>query len=120
MDNTAQAPEGAAQSQTSAVLPHGWAEVQDGLAASSGLALLLVEGREPPALAVANNNSICHAFQTSPAHAQLCQPDCGEAFFRAAEAGGTVQYRCHAGLHCFVTPVELNAGRQSAVIGGRA
>ena len=120
MDNTAQAPEGAAQSQTSAVLPHGWVEVQEGLASASGLALLLVEGREPPALAVANNNSICHAFQSSPAHARLCQPDCGEAFFRAVEAGGTVQYRCHAGLHCFVTPVELSAGHQSAVIGGRA
>jgi diguanylate cyclase (GGDEF)-like protein len=120
MDNTAQAPEGAAQSQASAVLPHGWAEVQEGLASSSGLALLLVEGRQPPALAVANNNSICHAFQSSPAHAHLCQPDCGEAFFRAAEAGETVKYRCHAGLHCFAAPVEPAAGRQSAVIGGRA
>jgi diguanylate cyclase (GGDEF)-like protein len=120
MDNTAQAPEGAAQSQASAVLPHGWAEVQEGLASSSGLALLLVEGRQPPALAVANNNSICHAFQSSPAHAHLCQPDCGEAFFRAQEAGETVRYRCHAGLHCFAAPVEPAAGRQSAVIGGRA
>ena len=91
MDNTAQAPEGAAQNQTSAVLPHGWAEVQENLASSSGLALLLVEGRQPPALAVANNNSICHAFQSSQAHAHLCQPDCGEAFFRAVEAGSTVQ-----------------------------
>ncbi|HEX6186255.1 MAG TPA: diguanylate cyclase [Pyrinomonadaceae bacterium] len=102
------------------MLPHGWTEVQEGLASASGLALLLVEGRQPPALAVANNNSICHAFQSSPAHAHLCQPDCGEAFFRAQEAGGTIQYRCHAGLHCFAAPVELAAGRQSAVIGGRA
>ncbi len=120
MDNTAQAPEGAAQSQASPVLPHGWAEVQDTLASSSGLALLLVEGRQPPAPAVSNNNSICHAFQSSPAHAHLCQPDCGEAFFRAQEAGRAVQYRCHAGLHCFTAPVEIVGGRQSAVIGGRA
>ncbi|HEX8503600.1 MAG TPA: diguanylate cyclase [Pyrinomonadaceae bacterium] len=102
------------------MLPHGWAEVQEGLASSSGLALLLVEGRQPPALSVANNNSICHALQSSPAHAHLCQPDCGEAFFRAREAGRAVQYRCHAGLHCFAAPVEPGAGRQSAVIGGRA
>ncbi len=120
MDNTTPPQVGAAQSQTSAVLPHGWAEVQEGLAYSTGLSLLLVEGRQPPALAVANNNSICQAFQSSPAHAKLCQPDCGEAFFRAEEAGRTVQYRCHAGLHCFAAPVELEAGRRSAVIGGRA
>ncbi|HEX8284332.1 MAG TPA: diguanylate cyclase [Pyrinomonadaceae bacterium] len=102
------------------MLPHGWAEVQEGHAFSAGLALLLVEGRQPPALAVANNNSICQAFQSSPAHAHLCQPDCGEAFFRAEESGRAVQYRCHAGLHCFAAPVELEAGRRSAVIGGRA
>ena len=120
MDNTTPPQVGAAQSQASAVLPHGWAEVQEGLARSTGLSLLLVEGRQPPALAVANNNSICHAFQSSPAHAKLCQPDCGAAFFSAEEAGRTVQYRCHAGLHCFAAPVELEGGRRSAVIGGRA
>ncbi|HEX7955727.1 MAG TPA: PocR ligand-binding domain-containing protein, partial [Pyrinomonadaceae bacterium] len=99
-------------------MPHGWAEVQEGLASASGLALLLVEGRQPPALAVANNNSICHALQSSPAHAHLCQPDCGEAHARAEAAGGRIQYRCHAGLHCFAAPVEIG-GRRLAFIGGR-
>ena len=120
MDNTAPAPEGAAQSPTSAELPHGWVEVQEGLASASGLALLLVAGRQPPSLAVANNNSICQAFQSSPAHAHLCQPDCGEAYFRAAEAGHTVSYRCHAGLHCFAAPIELGTEKPLAVIGGRS
>ncbi|MDT7778476.1 MAG: hypothetical protein QOC99_988 [Acidobacteriota bacterium] len=120
MDNTAPAPEGAAQRTSSAELPHGWAEVQEGLAAVSGLALLLVEGRQPPALSVANNNSICQAFQSSPTHAHLCQPDCGEAYFRAAESGKAVHYRCHAGLHCFTAPVDLGTGKQLAVIGGRS
>jgi diguanylate cyclase (GGDEF)-like protein len=120
MDNTAPAPEGAAQQTSSAELPHGWAEAQEGLAAASGLALLLVEGRQPPSLAVANNNSICHAFQSSPTHARLCQPDCGEAHFRAAHEGRVVQYRCHAGLHCFTAPVDLGAERPLAVIGGRS
>src|SRR5215212_6448974 len=119
MDNTTPPPVGAAQSKTSAVLPHGWAEAQEGLASASGLALLLVEGRQPPALAVANNNSICQAFQSSPAHAHLCQPDCGEAHTRAVREGGAVQYRCHAGLHCFAAPVNLGAGEPLAVIGGR-
>jgi diguanylate cyclase (GGDEF)-like protein len=119
MDNTTPPPVGAAQSKTSAVLPHGWAEVQENLASSSGLSLLLVEGRQPPALAVANNNSICQAFQSSPAHAHLCQPDCGEAHTRAAREGGAVQYRCHAGLHCVAAPVNLGTGSPLAVIGGR-
>ena len=120
MDNTTPPQVGAAQGQTSAVLPHGWSEVQESLAHSTGLSILLVEGRQPPALSVANNNSICQAFQSSPAHAHLCQPDCGEAFFRAEEAGRPVQYRCHAGLHCVAAPVEIEAGRRSAIIGGRA
>jgi diguanylate cyclase (GGDEF)-like protein len=120
MDNNTPAPEGAAQRKTSAALPHGWAEVQEGLASGGGLALLLVEGRQPPALAVANNNSICQAFQSSPAHAHLCQPFCGEAHARAFEAGRAVQYRCHAGLHCFTAPVQLGGEKPLAVIGGRA
>ncbi|MBV8860054.1 MAG: diguanylate cyclase [Acidobacteria bacterium] len=101
------------------MLPHGWAEVQENLASSSGLALLLVEGRQPPALAVLNNNSICQAFQSSPAHAHLCQPDCGAAYGRASSEGAAVQYRCHAGLHCFAEPLNLGTGETLAVIGGR-
>jgi diguanylate cyclase (GGDEF)-like protein len=119
MDNTTPPQVGAAQSEASAVLPHGWAEAQENLASASGLSLLLVEGRQPPALAVANNNSICQAFQSSPAHAHLCQPDCGEAHERAVREGAAVEYRCHAGLHCFVAPVNLGTGAPLSVIGGR-
>ena len=57
--------------------PHSWPETQDSLAESSGLALLLIDGYQPPAVVVSNNNSICHAFQTSPEHVQLCDPYCG-------------------------------------------
>lgn len=120
MDNTTTAPEGAAQKRTSAEPPHGWAEAQSGLASGAGLSLLLVEGRQPPALTVAHNNSVCQSLQSSPAHAHLCQPDCGEAYKRAAEAGGVVHYRCHAGLHCFAAPVKLGGAKPLAVIGGRA
>jgi len=100
--------------------PPAWPEVQDGLAASSGLALLLVEGHQPPALVVSNNNSICHAFQTSPEHAQLCDPYCGAAHANATKAGGTIEYKCHAGLQCFAKQIELGGKRNLAVIGGRA
>ena len=100
--------------------PENWAEVQDSLAAASGLSLLLVAGHQPPALEVSNNNSICHAFQSSPRHVQLCDPYCGVAYDRARKAKGPVHYRCHAGLHCFVMPVKLETGRHLAQIGGRA
>ena len=101
--------------------PPAWPEVQDGLAESCGLALLLVEGHQPPAIVVSNNNSICHALQTSPEHASLCDPYCGDAHSKAIKAGDSINYECHAGLHCFAKPVEIGGSkRKLAVIGGRA
>jgi hypothetical protein len=58
--------------------PSGWHEVQQSVAESSGISLLLVQGHQPPALAVSNNNSICNALQSSPRHVGLCDPFCGE------------------------------------------
>ena len=120
MDNTARAPERAARTAPTIEVPSGWPEVQAELAAGAGLSLLLIEGRQPPSLAISNNNSICHAFQSSPTHAHLCEPYCGEAYQRALKAGGPESYRCHAGLHCVCLPVDLGAEKQLAVIGGRA
>jgi diguanylate cyclase (GGDEF)-like protein len=100
--------------------PAGWGERQQEIAESSGISLLLVEGYQPPALSIANNNSICEALQSSPAHVKLCDPYCGEAHARATAAGGITHYRCHAGLHCFALPVEIDETRPLAVIGGRA
>jgi diguanylate cyclase (GGDEF)-like protein len=100
--------------------PPGWAEAQDKIADSLGLSVLLVDGRQPPALVVSNNNSICHAFQSSPEYVGLCDPYCGDAHRRAMSAGAAVQYKCHAGLQCFTMPVEIGREQNLAVIGGRA
>src|SRR5688572_9087015 len=100
--------------------PKGWRDTQDSIAGSSGLSLLLVDGIQPPALVVSNNNSICQALQSSAEHVRLCDPFCGEAHRRAIGAGTITHYRCHAGLHCFAMPLELGDQRQLAVIGGRA
>ena len=100
--------------------PKGWAAAQKSIAESSGLALLLVDGYQPPALAVANNNSICNALQSSPDYVGLCDPYCGAAHGRATSANAIVHYRCHAGLQCFAMPVEIGRSQQLAVIGGRA
>src|ERR1700704_2172034 len=87
--------------------PLGWAEVQRSIAESSGISLLLVEGYQPPALTISNNNSICEALQSSPEHVGLCDPFCGAAHDRAVGANAITHYRCHAGLQCFAMPVEL-------------
>jgi len=100
--------------------PRGWAGIQKTIAESSGIALLLVEGHQPPALAIANNNSICEALQSSSEHVGLCDPFCGTAHDRAVSANTITHYRCHAGLQCFAMPVEIDSQRQLAVIGGRA
>jgi len=100
--------------------PAGWAEVQEKLAASSGLSVLLVDGRQPPALIASNNNSICHAFQSSLEYVSLCDPYCGDAHRRALTAGSAVQYKCHAGLQCFTMPVQIGREQNLAAIGGRA
>ena len=100
--------------------PGGWPEVQDGLAASSGLSLLLVAGHQPPEITISNNNSICQVLQASATHRRLCDPYCGEAHRKALEAGTTVEYKCHAGMHCFVSPVSIGGRQDLAVIGGRA
>src|SRR5215210_401310 len=109
------------KSQPQEQCPPGWAETQDTLAAAAGLSILLVEGQQPPALHLSNNNSVCQAFQSSPTYRRLCDPFCGIAYERAKDAGETTHYRCHAGLHCFATPVQVDAeGERLAVIGGRA
>ena len=54
-----------------------WRKAEASLAAGSGLTLLLIEGPQPPQLSVSNNNSVCHALQSSPAHAHLCDQPAG-------------------------------------------
>ncbi len=120
MDKAASAPERAENRSANLAPPEGWAEVQNSLAATMGLALLLVAGRQPPSVLVSHNNSICRAFQSSETHAHLCEPFCGRAFDRAIEAGKVSFYRCHAGLNCFTMPVNIDPKKPLAVIGGRA
>jgi diguanylate cyclase (GGDEF)-like protein len=120
MDKAAAAPERAVIQSPEHRLPAGWAEAQESLATATGLAILLVAGHQPPSLVTSNNNSLCAAFQSSPAHAHLCEPFCGRAHKRALEAGEASYYRCHAGLHCFSMPIGIgDRKRPLAVIGGR-
>lgn len=98
---------------------HPWQKMQDALAERAGLSVLVIEGHQPPALAVSNNNSICRVVQSSATHAERCEPFCGEAFQKAMEAGKAVNYRCHAGLYCVAAPLE-NKEKPLVAIVGRA
>jgi diguanylate cyclase (GGDEF)-like protein len=114
------APLVAIPQETPEQAPAGWPEVQQSIADLAGMALLLVEGYQPPALAISNNNSICEALQSSPEHVRLCDPYCGIAHTRATAEDAVVHYRCHAGLQCFALPIEIVRDRKLVVIGGRA
>jgi diguanylate cyclase (GGDEF)-like protein len=100
--------------------PAGWAEVQDKVAEGLDLSVLLVEGHQPPALVISNNNSICQAFQSSPDYVKLCDPYCGQAHSKSLSAGKAIDYKCHAGLSCVAMPIEIGGESNLAVIGGRA
>ncbi len=100
--------------------PVGWPQAQDELASNAGMSVLLVDGHQPPAIVVSNNNSICAAIQSSSDHAKLCDPYCGDAHRKVQMAGSTIEYKCHAGLQCFAAPVAIGNKRDLAVIGGRA
>lgn len=94
-----------------------WQKTQDALAERAGLSVLVVEGHQPPALAVSNNNSICRVVQSSATHAERCEPFCGAAFQKATEAGKPVNYRCHAGLYCVAAPLESEEKPLVAIVG---
>ncbi|MCP9493592.1 MAG: sensor domain-containing diguanylate cyclase [Pyrinomonadaceae bacterium MAG19_C2-C3] len=119
MDNT-QATDSAAHETSAASII---SEVTELLATAaqhtSDMALLAVSGQQPPSLAQVNQNSFCHAIQSSRRHAHLCEPFCGQAFYLALENGDAASYRCHAGFNCRVVRIATHHGRQTSVIVGR-
>jgi len=120
MDDKSPTPKSPRAGEHRGDAPSGWPEIQDTIGSSTGLSVLLVNGHQPPAVVVSNNNSICGVLQSSKEHVKLCDPYCGEAHRKAMTAGSKVEYKCHAGLECFVMPVQIAGNKNSAVIGGRA
>jgi len=120
MDDKSPTPKSPGAGEHRGDAPSGWPEIQDTIGSSTGLSVLLVDGHQPPAVVVSNNNSICGVLQSSKEHVKLCDPYCGEAHRKAMKAGSKVEYKCHAGLECFVMPVQIAGHKNSAVIGGRA
>lgn len=87
------------------------------LAEEYGVAVVVVDDSANE-VAAANNNSICAQFYTSPELGPACAQYCGRANAMAAEAGGPVEYECHAGLFCRAIPFK-QGNKQFVTIVGR-
>lgn len=119
MDNTQASNFAANENSASSVISEVGELLATAAQHTSDMALLAVSGQQPPSLAQVNQNSFCHAIQSSPGHAHLCEPFCGQAFYRALDNGDAASYRCHAGFNCRVVRIAPHHGRQIAVIAGR-
>ena len=92
--------------------PRGWAPIQKSIAESAGIAMLLIEGYQPPALAIANNNSICEALQSSPDHVGLCDPF-AERHTAAQSVPARLRIIVSRGFAVLAMPSRLTAGVSS-------
>lgn len=92
--------------------------LQDELAGTSGLAIVLADDLSP-AVRKSNNNSMCEMLYNSEEFAPECEKFCGKALEWTAEAGQTVSYKCYAGLNCLAVPIKKE-GKQLVAIVGRA
>jgi diguanylate cyclase (GGDEF)-like protein len=96
----------------------GWFRLQRSLADRGGISLATLNRDGAVIGRIENDGSLCQAMRVARASAPLCAADCGCAFERASHAGKLVQYKCHAGLSCFATPVDVE-GERIVVLGGR-
>ena len=87
------------------------------LAAESGVAIVVLD-KDGTERTTANNNSICRSLYTSPDFGPRCAEYCGKALARSTEAGGIIEYRCHAGLDCKALAVK-KGNRELVTIFGR-
>jgi diguanylate cyclase (GGDEF)-like protein len=97
----------------------GWLRLQSSLAEKTDITLLTLVGDNEIVGQIENDNSICKAMWSSKEFGSLCDADCGTAYSRALRANETIEYRCHAGLQCFASPVS-KTGKALVVLGGRA
>jgi diguanylate cyclase (GGDEF)-like protein len=87
------------------------------LADDLGVAIVVLD-EDANEVAAANNNSICAEFYSSPEEGPACAQFCGRANAMAAEAGGPVDYECHAGLYSRAIPIK-QGNKQLVTIVGR-
>ena len=92
--------------------------VLEALASESGVAIVVLD-KQGNERAAANNNSICQNLYPSADFGPRCAEFCGKALARSSEAGGVIEYRCHAGLDCKALAVK-KGNREMVTIFGRS
>jgi diguanylate cyclase (GGDEF)-like protein len=113
--NKAEAPKDDSSSRNSLAI---WLRLQRSLAERSDISLSTLNRDCAVIGRIENDNSICQAMRASPEHARLCAADCANAYEGAVGVGETMEFRCHAGLHCFAIPVAIN-DKRLVILGGR-
>jgi diguanylate cyclase (GGDEF)-like protein len=101
-----------------------WREIQDGIAAVTGLSLTTYNavGRvslAAPACAPSHDQPICTLLQQQYGHAASCQAHCGKHIAAAAETRQPIAFTCYAGLHVFAVPVLHNPTHRLVLLGGK-
>ena len=96
-----------------------WLRLQRSLAQEHNIAITTLSRDGATIGRVENDNSVCRSLRVSAEHASNCAAECGRAFSATTEAGHAIEFRCHAGLHCFAIPIDLDE-TQLVILGGRA
>lgn len=109
-------PKAEAQSQSSLA---AWLRLQRSLAEKNGIALTTLSRDGAVVGRIENDNSVCQAMRVSAEHSRLCFADCAKAYSNAVAEGRPIEFRCHAGLHCFAAPIKVDK-QNLVVLGGRA
>ncbi|HUF04263.1 MAG TPA: sensor domain-containing diguanylate cyclase [Aridibacter sp.] len=89
------------------------------IAATEGVAVVVVKDDKITTVASANDNSICRILSNSDEFAPSCRKYCGQVYDRAIRSPKPLKYRCHAGLDCVAARVSGEGGKQLVAITGR-
>jgi len=101
-----------------------WRELQDGIAAATGLSLITynAQGRvllSASACEPSHDHPICGLLQQQYGHLASCHAHCGKQVSSAAESQEQVTFTCFAGLQAFAVPVFRSSTDRVVLLGGK-
>ncbi|MBI3621621.1 MAG: diguanylate cyclase [Nitrospirae bacterium] len=101
-----------------------WREIQEGIAAATGLSVVTYDahGRialSAPACDPSHDHPICGLLQHQYGHAASCHAHCGKQLAAAAERQEPIAFTCYAGLQVFALPIFHNTTHDIVLLGGK-
>lgn len=95
-------------------------EIQDGFAATTGMAALTTDEKGNALTKGSNFTDFCmNLTRKSPAGCKRCEQCDADGGKQALRMGKAVAYRCHGGLYDFAAPIMLNGEMIGSFIGGQ-